>query len=24
LGTEYVRVQNELEILMDEWGELHE
>ena len=24
LGTEYVRVQKELEILMDEWGELHE
>jgi ATP-binding cassette, subfamily F, member 3 len=24
LGTEYVRVQNELELLMDEWGELHE
>jgi ATP-binding cassette, subfamily F, member 3 len=23
LGTEYVRVQKELEILMDEWGELH-
>jgi ATP-binding cassette subfamily F protein 3 len=24
LGTEYVRIQKELEILMDEWGELHE
>jgi ATP-binding cassette subfamily F protein 3 len=23
LGTEYVRVQQELEALMDEWGELH-
>ena len=23
LGTEYVRVQKELEALMDEWGELH-
>ncbi len=23
LGTEYVRVQKELETLMDEWGELH-
>ena len=23
LGTEYVRVQKELEELMDEWGELH-
>ena len=23
LGTEYVRVQRELEALMDEWGELH-
>ncbi len=23
LGTEYVRVQQELEVLMDEWGELH-
>jgi ATP-binding cassette subfamily F protein 3 len=23
LGTEYVRVQKELEILMEEWGELH-
>jgi ATP-binding cassette subfamily F protein 3 len=24
LGNEYVRVQKELELLMDEWGELHE
>jgi ATP-binding cassette, subfamily F, member 3 len=24
LGNEYVRVQKELEVLMDEWGELHE
>ncbi len=24
LGTEYVRVQQELDALMDEWGDLHE
>ncbi len=24
LGTEYVRVQKELDVLLDEWGELHE
>jgi ABC transporter C-terminal domain len=23
LGTEYVKVQKELEILMEEWGDLH-